>query len=223
VLGEAAGGPRLGAGQRLLLVGAAVQQGGQLVEGEDDVGTQAVLDAHRHLGGEPVGRAVEVAAEGDAVVVDVGETVLVGGDDVGGLGRGVHRQRLAEPGAEAHDLEAAGVGEGRAGPAHEPAEPAGLLHDVVAGLEVQVVGVGEQGLRAELGHRLRQHRLDGGLGADGDEGGRADRAVRGGERAGAAGAVPEAGADLEERRGRGGRVGHGLIQAGDGPCVSAGR
>ena len=74
---------------------------------------------------------VERAAEGDAVVVDHGLAVGVGSNDVflGEL-RDVHRQGLLEPGAETEHLEAAGIGEGWAGPVHEPSQSAGLVDEV---------------------------------------------------------------------------------------------
>ena len=58
-------------------------------------------------------------------------------------------------------------------------KPARLVDDVRARLQVQVVGVGQDRLRAELCHALRQHGLDRRLGADGDERRRLDIAVRG--------------------------------------------
>ena len=73
-----------------------------------------------------VARAVVDVAERDAVVVDGGERV-----------------------AEREDLEAARVGQDRPVPAHEPVQPAELGDQLVAGPEVQVVGVAEQDLRAE--------------------------------------------------------------------------
>ena len=98
---------------------------------------------------------------------------------------GVHGEHLLEAGAERQHLEAAAVGERRPVPVHERAESAGLVDDVGAGLQVQVVGVGQNRLRAKLFHRLRQHGLDGGLGADGDERRRVDVAVRRADHAGA--------------------------------------
>ena len=50
---------------------------------------------------------------------------------------------------EAEDLEAAGVGEDGAVPVHERVQAAGVAHDVGAGAQVEVVGVGEQHLRAD--------------------------------------------------------------------------
>ena len=118
--------------------------------------------------------------EGDAVVVDMGEPVLAMRDDIVGPHRlRIHRENLLEPDPERQHLEAAAVGNRRTVPAHERRHPARLIDDVGAGLQVEVVRVREDHLRAELAHRLRQHRLHGRLGADRREGWRADLAVRG--------------------------------------------
>ena len=191
--------PVVGALHRLFLVAAGVDQRGQLVEGEDDVRAELVLDPDRHLGGEAVGGAVEMRAERDAVVVDVGQPLLALGDDVVGLDPlGVHRQHLLEAGAQREHLEPAAVGEGRPRPVHERAEPACLLDDVGAGLQIQMVGVGQNRLRAKLFHGLRQHRLDGGLGADGDERRGVDVAVRSADDAGATEPSGQFGVNAEE-------------------------
>jgi hypothetical protein len=60
VLIDAALRPLVRSLHRALLVGTGIEQGGELVESEHDVGAEPVLDTHRHLGGEPVRRAVEV-------------------------------------------------------------------------------------------------------------------------------------------------------------------
>ena len=70
VLGEASGCPRVGALEGFLLVGARVQQARELIEGKHDVGAELVLDPHRHLGVKAMLRAVDVAGEDHAVVVD---------------------------------------------------------------------------------------------------------------------------------------------------------
>ena len=70
--------------------------------------------------------AVVDAAERDAVVVDREHRV-----------------------AQREDLEAARVGQDRPVPAHEPVQPAELGDQLVAGPEVQVVGVAEHDLRPE--------------------------------------------------------------------------
>ena len=198
VLVEAALRPRVRARHRPLLVGAGVHQRGELVEREDDVGAQLVLNLHRHLGREPVPRPVEVRLEGHPVVVDVREALLALGDDVvGAHAHRLHREHLLEPHPQRHHLEPAAVGEGRAVPVHERAEPAGLVDDVRARPQIEVVGIREQRLRPVLAHRLRQHRLDRRLGADRHERRRADLPVRGADRPGAAVPAVEPGADGE--------------------------
>ena len=96
-----------------------------------------------------------------AVVVNVGEAflalrhvVVTEGAAVGALSvrDGTHVDHLLEAGAQAHDLETAGVGEGGAVPVHEGTQAACCVEDFGAGLQVQVVGVGEQSLSAEFLH-----------------------------------------------------------------------
>ena len=69
----AADEPALGARQRVLVVGALRQRGRALVEGHDDVGAERLLDLDGALRGEEVARAVEVGAEGDALLGDLDE------------------------------------------------------------------------------------------------------------------------------------------------------
>ena len=125
VLGQAPLRPRVGALHRPLLVAAGVHQRGAFVEREDDVRAELVLDPHRDLRREPVHRTVQVRLERHPVVVDGGQPVLAGRDDVVGLHPvDVHRQHLLEPDAQRQHLEAAGVGERRPRPVHERAETA---------------------------------------------------------------------------------------------------
>ncbi len=107
---------------------ARVGRGGRdrLVEGDRDVRAERLLDGDRRLGGEPVERAVEVAAERHPVVVDRVEVV------------------------ERDDLESAGVGEDRPVPAHEPVQAAKPLDPLVARPQVEVVRVGQDDLRPDL-------------------------------------------------------------------------
>src|SRR5690625_1040759 len=225
VLGQAADRPQPGALQRLLLVAAGVHQRGQLIEGEHDVCPQPVLDLHGDLRGEAVHVAVDEGAEGDAVVVDAREALLALGDRVvvpgGGAGRLPARelagQDLLEAGPQAHHLEAARVGVAGAGPVQEGAQTACLVDQLVAGLEVEVVGIGQQGLRPQLGHRLGQHGFDGRFGAHRDERRGGDRSVRGGDHPGAGlGAV--AAGDLETGVGPPGDGGGGGQRARLGVC-----
>ncbi len=135
VLVDAALGPFVRALQRLLLVGTGIQQGGELVEGEHDVRAEPMLDTHRNLGCEPMFRAVEMRAEGDAVIVDSGQALFARGDHViaSDVDR-LHGQHLLEADTQRHHLKAAAIGEGRAGPVHEFAQPTRLVHDVRSGL-----------------------------------------------------------------------------------------
>ena len=83
---------------------------------------------------EPVERAVEVAAERHAVVVDDPQV------------------------AERDDLEAARVGEDRAVPVHEPVQAAEPCDALVAGPQVEVVGVGQDDRGAGLADVVRRSR-----------------------------------------------------------------
>ena len=185
MLGQAPLGPPPGAFQSLFLIGTGVEQGRELVEGHHDVGPQPVLDRHRDLRGEPVQVAVERAAEGDTTVVDHGLAVPIGCDDVG-LGElgDVHGKGLLEPGPQAQHLEPSGVGESGAIPGHEPAHSPGLVHQIGARLQEEVVGIGQHGLGTQIGELIGGERLDAGLGAHDDERRGRDVAVRGVDDAG---------------------------------------
>ena len=80
---------------------------------------------------------------------------------------------------ERKDLKAAAVGEDRAVPGHEAVQAAQGLDQLVAGSDVQMIGVGELDLAAdgfEIGRR--ECALDGALGADVHKDGRLHAAVR---------------------------------------------
>ena len=179
MLDEAALGPAARALDGGLLVGARVDERGQLVEGEHDVRAEGVLDLHRALRGEAVQRAVDEALEVHAVLVDVGLALLVHGADVrlGQVGQ-VHGQHLAKAHALAHHLESARVGVGGPVPVLEGRHSPGLVDDVLAGLQVEMVRVREDRLRAGGAHLLRGQRLDGRLGGHGDERRGGDLTVR---------------------------------------------
>src|SRR5262245_17746913 len=148
--------------------------GEAFVERMDDVGAERLLDLDRGLRREEVSRAVDGRAELDARVGDLPE-----------LG-------------EAPDLKAPGVGQDRAVPAHEAVQSAELAHDVVPRPEEQVIGVGEDDLRARRGEVVRAQCLHGRVRADRHEDRRLDDAVRRGEPAGARG--PVRGGELELHR-----------------------
>ena len=187
MLGHAALRPTERAFHRPLLVAARVHQRGQLVEREHDVGADLVLDAHRDLGAEAVQRAVERRLERHAVLIHERQALLAFGDHVVGLHAGhVHRQRLLEPGAQREHLEPARIGERGPVPVHESAETARRVQNILAGALVEMERVRQQALRAQILHRLRQHRLHRGLRGHRHERGCADVAVRGVDDAGAA-------------------------------------
>ena len=204
MLHDAALGPATRPLKGFLLVATGVLQGGQLVEGEHDVGADLVLYLHGDLGRETVPVPVQVRLEPDAVLVHMRQPLLARGHGVVRPGRvhGGHVDDLLEPRAEAHHLEPTRVRERGPVPVHERAEPARRVQDLRPRLQVQVVGVGQQGLRAELLHGFGQHGFDRGFGPDGDERGRLDLAVRCGDGAGAAQELPALAAAWPCRRRR---------------------
>ena len=126
---------------------------GAFVEGHDDVRAEQALDFHAALGGEHVLAAIEVAAEFDALLGQLAQL------------------------AEAHHLIAAGIGQDRAVPVHEPVKTAKPRDAFGAGAQHKVIGVAEDYVRAGCTHSLRLHRLDRGGGANRHEGRRADLAA----------------------------------------------
>ena len=90
-----------------------------MVERHGDVGAQGPLDFHGPLGRKEPGASVDVAGELDAR-----------------LGNGPE-------GFEREDLKAARVGQHRFGPGGEFVETTQHRHHVLAGAEMQVVGVAE--------------------------------------------------------------------------------
>ena len=75
-------------------------------------------------------------------------------------------------------LKATRVGEHRAIPAHHPMQSAQPGDPLGAGLQHQVIGVGQDDLRAFGGDPIGGHGLDRPLGGAEDEGGRVDDAMR---------------------------------------------
>ena len=96
-----------------------------LVKRHGDVAAQIGLDTHALLRPHEDAVTVQMAGKGDALLADLPQT----------------RQRK--------HLKAAGIREDRTVPAHELVEAAHGAHHVVAGAQVQVVGVGQLDLRAQ--------------------------------------------------------------------------
>ncbi len=105
-------------------------------------------------GREQVRRAVQVRAELGALL---GDLPAVG---------------------EAEHLVPAAVGQDRMRPSDEAVQAAAPGNQLVAGTEIEVIGVAENDLRARLLEIAVTHRLDGALRPDRHEGGRLHDAVR---------------------------------------------
>ncbi len=147
-----------------------------VVESHDDVGADRVLDRHRGLGAEMDAGAVDERLEGHPVLVDRVDVR--------------HRERLI----------AAGIGEDRSVPTHEPMTTAESFEQFGPRPEHQVVGVVEQDLGAGVPHLRGQDALHRGRGGDGHERRRVEITVRRGDDAGPRRIRRTAGLDLESQR-----------------------
>ncbi len=172
-------GPAERAGDGLFVINPLGIGRRTFVEGHDDVCAELVLHFDAFGRGEVVNTSVDVGFEGDAGVVD---SVQI---------------------REREDLEAAGIGEDWAGPGHELVQVAELGDDVLAGAEHEVIGVGEDDLRAGGGDMIRKNAFDGALRADGHEGGGVEGAVVCCDVGGAGASLGVRGKDVEAQ-------GHGL-------------
>ena len=81
--------------------------------------------------------------------------------------------------AQAEDLETAGVGEQGPVPAHELVQPAQLAHQLVPRPKVQVIGISQNDLRAQVFQDVLRDRFDSSGRADRHECRRFHAAVRG--------------------------------------------
>ena len=135
------------------------------IECHHDIAAQQALDFHAALGREHVFRAIDMAAEFDAL-----------------LGQ------LAQFG-QAHHLVAAAVGQDRALPVHEFMQAAQPRHPLGPRAEHQVIGIAENDVRTRLADGLGLHRLNRCRGADRHECRRADFPALHGNGAGARGTI----------------------------------
>ena len=127
------------------MIGAIGIVGRTLVQGHQDVHAERELDLNRLFRRQDVAGAVQVGLEGDAFLADATQ-----------LG-------------QAQDLEAAAVGQDRPIPPHESVQAAERLDGLVAGAEVEVVGVAEEDLARIRVEVPRVQRLHGRLGPHGHE------------------------------------------------------
>ena len=177
--GESPRAARLRAAQRWVMLQRRprrgfVRRGGHaLVQRHHDVAADGLLRLDAQLGAEQDRPAVEIALE-----------------DRARLG---HRARMRQR----ENLEAAGIGQHGALPAHEPMDAAQPPEDLRPRAQQQVIGIGEQDLRARILQRLRKLRLDRGLRAHRHEERRPHLVVQGPE---ARRARPRAGGAASTRK-----------------------
>ena len=81
--------------------------------------------------------------------------------------------------AQGKDLEAAAVRENGAIPMHELMQAAGLLDELHAGAQEEVIGIGQDDARPQILQLIRRDALDGRLRAHGHENRRKEAPVRG--------------------------------------------
>ena len=105
---------------------------------------------------------------------------------------------IVQPLGEAEDLVAAAVGQDRTPPADEPVQAAAARDQVVAGPQIEMIGVAEQDLGAEPLEIAVRDALDRALRADGHERRRLDLAVRRRQHAGARASIGVV--DLKRKR-----------------------
>ncbi len=162
---EAAVEPAVGALGRAGGVVAVGVEGRALVEDEGDVGAERRLHLHRDLGRDEELGAVAVGAEAGALLGDLDRRAVLAPGPAASL------DLVGDPAVgEREDLEAAGVGDQRPLPAHEPVQPPGRGDPLGPRGDEQVVGVarGSAGSRARRPRRFETaHRS---LGRQRDEG-----------------------------------------------------
>ena len=178
------GAARPGHGEAEAHFGAGARGGilGALVKGHADVGAESYLNLHGMFRSKRVRTPVEVGAEADTVIGDFAERI------------------------EREDLEAARVGEQGARPAHEAVQAAHAANGLVAGAQIQVIGIAEDDFRAEGFEHVLRNGFDCSLGADGHEDGCFD-GLMGEDETGAPATCGGCGEELEGR-------GHSTILAG---------
>ena len=120
---------------------------GAFIEGHGNVSAEGDLHVHGMLWREEVTGAVEVRAEADTFVRDFAES------------------------AEGKDLKAAGVGEHGARPGDKAMQAAHAADRLVAGAQIEMVGVAKDDFGAEGFERVLGNCLYGASGADGHEDG----------------------------------------------------
>ena len=164
--GEAAVQPAVGEFHGSPGIVVVAGPGRTLVEGHDDVGADAALDVHDGFRGKVVFGSINVGGEADSVFGDFAAV------------------------AEGIDLKSAAVGQDALVPADEAVESAGLMQNVRARAEIQVVGIAQDDLCAHLCFEfVKVYGLDAPDGTHGHEDRGLDDAVTGHQLAGAGGGL----------------------------------
>ena len=137
--------PATGAQRGALGIFVIRRIGNAFVKGHGDICAQGLLHMGGDFGREELLAAINVGAEHYALLRDFAH------------------------GAQAEDLEAAAIGEHALFVVHEFVQTASLLHQLVAGAQEQMIGVGQDHLTAHVIQLFGREGFDGGLRAHGHE------------------------------------------------------
>ncbi len=88
------------------------------IKSHDDIGSQVLLDGDGFFGGEAVGGPIDMAFEGDPVVIDLASL------------------------CQREDLVSARIGQHGMRPLHELVQSAQFGHQLIAGAQVEMIGIG---------------------------------------------------------------------------------
>ena len=93
--------PVIGALHGKFLIGTSVMQSSALIKGKDDVGANFMLNLHGYFGGEAMHRAIEVRFKGNAVIINMSQTLFISGNNlIRSKGGGIHSQYFFETNTE---------------------------------------------------------------------------------------------------------------------------
>ena len=199
VMSVTARGPAHGALHRL--AGLALCGGVRraVVQRHGDIGAQLQLHIHRVLGRQPDVGAIDGRTETHALLGDLAQAF------------------------QAENLEAAGVGEDRAGPVHKTMQATMQVNDVGTGAQHQVKGVAETDVGAEAFELFRRHSLHSSVGPHRHKRRRFDHAVGKSEATEARGAIGCQELKLGSHNRSPRRAGPALAQSWSARSSSAGR
>lgn len=157
-----------------------------LIKGEEHVRAERMLDLNGSLWRESVKRAIKVRGKRHALIIDNRELSVLcrkflveDSDSFLSLflrtsflfAFGNLRDVTSKSSAKRKDLEATGIRHGRHSfaiflPTHKRGEPACVLHDLLAGLQIKMIGISEHDLRPKRLKLAREYAFDACLGAN---------------------------------------------------------